>query len=352
MTFDCRQCHEVNDAGAISRTRGYQVACANCHDAALREQLSEGIDFVSIPSLPQRVVAGAGFGPWPSDATGFLDGQPSPLAQLLIDAASRDESLPADVQARFQLATQSTNSIPKDWSAADPDNQQQLVAAARISLAQRTLLRRFAVGGAPAIQANLPKDLVQQSLFGLSPQLVGSAYRRWFGGDDRLTVAVPENDQVAGNGVSVGGDTGLRMAMQNDDDDLLLQGALLGDGAEDADQMLDDDDALLSGDPLSDSENQEPGIGDALQGDGRFQGDLDQQPADKVPMGGWYRDDLTLAAMNRRQGVNRPCQFCIFCARRQFDHRSQHRIGMPPAAIPDCQRQIVAIPSAHWHFVG
>lgn len=97
-SFDCRTCHPgttANDDGQVGlaaflgnndseplRMIGYEIACADCHSASLREQATERLDLFAVPTMTNTAVAD--LGPWPAGATGFFDGEIGPLARWLV----------------------------------------------------------------------------------------------------------------------------------------------------------------------------------------------------------------------------------------------------------------------------
>ncbi len=125
ISFDCRSCHRATEQGEVARSPGYESACQTCHDEALRLEAAQGFDLLALPTLPPEAARAAGN--WPEAATGFADGQITPLLQLLLRGDEKFAKAVGDLPGR-------------DFSRLDVDQPEQLAAATDIAVAHRQIL--------------------------------------------------------------------------------------------------------------------------------------------------------------------------------------------------------------------
>lgn len=177
LDFDCRQCHQIDHRGEVSRVNPFEQSCAGCHQQGLEVEIGAGLDWVSVPSLPVKPDKRE---QWPRSATGFYDGQITPLTRLL---------LASDAEATAAL-----QGLPAaDFERVDSRDPRQQLAAEEIATAIAGLLESAANEGAVVLRQRLRSqgasaDTVQKVLAGLSDELLEVAYRDWFidGGQDSL----------------------------------------------------------------------------------------------------------------------------------------------------------------------
>lgn len=158
----------------------------------------------------------------------------------------------------------------RDFALVEQGNPTHVAAAVRAAAGHRELLELIAGRGQSVMADRIGKSDVSPKtlatlLSSLSPQLVDDARRRWFDGGANAT-SVEDDDESLD--LFAGGD-------------LLTNNDLLGDD-------------LLGGDPLA-MDEMSPSPSD-VKTDKRFDADA------MMPMGGWYRDDLTLSIRYRGGG--------------------------------------------------
>ncbi len=276
--FQCSDCHARTADNELVRSTSYEVACGSCHDESLQVEAAIGVELLALPTLSEAAAAQAS---WPEQATGFFDGSIAPMAELLM---------------RGDKGTGSAiRKIPhRDFGRVSDGDQETVDAAVEIALAHRQLLEQISLEGQQAITdraeaAGITASTASSFIRSIPPQLVEEAHRRWFGHhQDHSSVGrlVPKSASSPN----------FRLAAQREDDlllesdsDDLLSDDLLSDSPADGDDLLGSDD-LLDGEPLAlptETQRKKPE---------RF------DPSRQLPMGGWYRDDLTLAIRYRGGG--------------------------------------------------
>ncbi|KAA1262062.1 Doubled CXXCH motif protein [Rubripirellula obstinata] len=307
-SFQCAACHQPTADGRITRAVDYQAACSACHDQSLQTEVAEGIELVSIPTLPDEVVAG--LPSWPQSATGFFDGKLSPLAQLLIRSESGSPS--------------SINTIPdQDFSRIDPNSRKEIEASKQIASQLYGLLTDLSLRGQTGMLERLSANASQRNRWtpvvqSFSPQLIDGAMSRWF--DQPVELAVKANRQKK--------DRSVFQTVQYTDalDDELL-GHDLADGDLLGGDLLEED--LLSGDdPLKPIESANPS-----KTNQRFD-------AEKMLVaGGWYRDDIRLAIRYRAGGHADPVLKATIEAAASLPNTDLARQGLfQNAAVSACLR--------------
>lgn len=266
--FDCNACHTRTTTGELTRSGGYDQTCAACHDGALRIESSAGLELVALPSLSRA--AAARIEGWPEAAIGFFDGKISGLADLLLRT---DEGVSVAMRK-----------LPRrDFALVEQGNPADVGAAVRVAAGHRELLALIAGRGQSVMADRIGKSDVSPKtlatmLSSLSPQLVDDARRRWF--DGAGVDGEVRDDTFAERKATIGGD------------DLLGSNDLLADDLLADDDLLGDD--LIGDDPLAmDAATVSPSD---LTREKRFDADA------MMPMGGWYRDDLTLSIRYRGGG--------------------------------------------------
>jgi hypothetical protein len=150
--WNCQQCHRIQPNGEISRTVGYQQACASCHDEPLRQQSQEGfalfqMPMIDIEELTKRNVV---MPEWPGEANGLTDLSVPVLMRLLF---ARDEipetniaGAPPEATVRFMRAIRSV--------------AQELNAGGQRILVERFLKQGFPRKSTEALFQNFPIQIV------------------------------------------------------------------------------------------------------------------------------------------------------------------------------------------------
>ncbi len=133
IQFQCNQCHPASDQGDFVRTTSYETACAQCHDASLKQQTSNRLDLFVLPSLlspsPQLQAS------WPAAATGYYDGKVGPLARLLLEQSPSLKMALASLPAGGDIAQ------------VNPQEAAQRQAAETVAIAIRDQLSAIAFKG-------------------------------------------------------------------------------------------------------------------------------------------------------------------------------------------------------------
>lgn len=317
-TFDCRTCHpgaSSSDDSSIAltsfggasdreplRTVSFEVACADCHSAGLKQQANERLDLFALPTLTSGPAAE--LGPWPEAATGFFDGEIGPLTQWLINDGQQVEK----ALSRLPGAA--------SFTQIDPTRVEQVRAAVVVADSIRRAMDRFSSQGSNVV---LGRDVLgrsqersatamRQLLRTVPPQLVSDARRQWF---DSVAATAAFDQPLFKNAFPIsarpffGADgqyaqSPVIASAQTDD---LLEDDLLMESGGDNDSLTSDDEILAAGDPLdSDPLSVDPldepageVVSPTRDGD-RF------DPQTALPDGGWYRDDLRLAISYRGSG--------------------------------------------------
>ncbi len=238
-SFQCSQCHPASEQGDFVRTTSYEAACAECHDAALKQQSSNRLDLFVLPSLlePSADLRAD----WPAAATGYYDGKVGALTRLWLEQRpewrAAIEALPAG----------------GDIAMVNPDDTAQRQAAETIAIAVRSQMEAIAAEGTVPAIANLGpyQQPMRTMVRDLSPQLLIAAGDRWFGGTTL-------SDKTS--------NTPFRPASARTASDDLLG---------------EPDDAL------------EPSAPDTTRSSGRRRRQNDRyDPLQSQPDGGWYVDDI------------------------------------------------------------
>ncbi|MGI9472254.1 MAG: cytochrome c3 family protein [Rubripirellula sp.] len=281
--FDCATCHARTANNELSRTTSFEQACQSCHDASLKLEASEGLNLLALPTLSED--AAAEVQPWPEAATGFFDGTVTPLAELYI----RHDPV---------MATALRKIPSRNFSDVSSSNAESVASAITLARGLRTLLDAFAKDGQTVFterteQSGHGGDHVAEMLQSLSPQLIQQATSKWFDSSNRGAQTTGRTQTIR------------QMNFQRP----------IGDGHERLDTLLDESiatDSLLA-DPLDSGAHLDPLANDPLANDPLLQAttaDHDDQPtfdaASMLPLGGWYRDDVSLAIRYRGAGHDDP----------------------------------------------
>jgi hypothetical protein len=260
--FQCGDCHQRTAAGELTRAISYERGCQSCHDRSLTIQAAEGIELFAVPTIPAHSTARTGS--WPAAATGFYDGQLSPLAELLLGV---DATLKSSLQQ-----------LPQgDFGRLDDADRESVQAAELIAANLKLLIDDVADRGQAAIVDRLVASGLTPSsaatvIRSLPTQLVDRARQDWF-------------------------DAANRQAATHDDDRRPIQ--LPNAAKPDHDQLLllelSTSDPLES-DPLANPGAISPSTNDRVSRPPSF------DPDAMLPGGGWYQDDRRLAIRYRAGG--------------------------------------------------
>jgi hypothetical protein len=168
--FDCQQCHSVTEQGEITRTVGYEAACASCHDKPLKLQVAEGFDLIALPVLDwQAARKQEGFqATWPEDADGVEPFRLAPLTRLLL----KDQ--PEVAEAMDVLVGGSDVDWNRQPSAAT------ITATVQVATALRNLFQSLAHDPGTEFTQRIESPAGPELLQQLPPQLVAGAFERWF----------------------------------------------------------------------------------------------------------------------------------------------------------------------------
>jgi hypothetical protein len=182
QTFDCRQCHLDDATGDVQLLASYETACAACHDEKIATSVANGVPMLALPMLDVAALKSAGhdIGEWPKNASGDFDGRMPPMMKLLVAA---------DVEAASAI-----DKLGPDFEFldVDPDDREQLAAAATIAAAIKDMLTDLSQRGPGAVRERLSKVLgrdvaeleVDALLAGMSSDTVRSATSKWLADSD------------------------------------------------------------------------------------------------------------------------------------------------------------------------
>lgn len=170
QTFTCSRCHVEDESRHVQLTLGYDVSCAECHNADIATTTAGGVTLLTMPMLDTDLLADEGveLKNWPERATGDFDGKLPAMMKLLL--AQEPKTLAAMEQLGADF----------DFFDVDPDDPQQLEAAGTVAKAIEKLLEQLSSG-------ELAKSPTVQ---GLTPELVKLARRQWTESD------TPDEDEL------------------------------------------------------------------------------------------------------------------------------------------------------------
>lgn len=175
--FDCAMCHTTDATGSFQRTLAYEDSCAKCHDEDLENSWVAGVPVFSLPMLEIEALVESGHevGQWPAEAADEFDGALPSITKFLIASDPRAAEDLKKLGADF------------DFFDLDPEDEDQLAAAAEIVWAAKELYYDLATEGQQAIDARLEKLLGRELTSGehsrltarLSPENVGALTSQW-----------------------------------------------------------------------------------------------------------------------------------------------------------------------------
>ena len=243
--FLCAQCHVQNAQGDFQQTLDYEATCAQCHDSKIETSWNAGIAMFALPMIDTKLLTDEGhdIGQWPEAAGDEFDGSLPPLTKLL---------LVADPRAARALVLLGSDF---DFFDVDPDDSEQLQAAAVLVTATKQLLYDLLNQGQAALRQRVEKVLdrqLTQEEFStlaarLSPENLAIITDRWL--------------------------TQLNSEMSGEMSDEL------------SDDKMSDNKATETNAPLIDAPEQDR-----------------QATRDRVEAGGWLHDELTLSIRYRPTG--------------------------------------------------
>ncbi|MCG8448295.1 MAG: cytochrome c3 family protein [Pirellulales bacterium] len=189
--FDCALCHAATADGAFQRTLPYETACAECHDSDIAASWDAGLEVFALPMLDLDALEAAeqDVGQWPEEATGEFDGALPPITKLLFAVDQRAAEAMQELGADF------------DFFDVDPEDPEQLAAAADVVWATKELLYDITTDGQAVLRARV-EALVNRELSTseladlaahLAPENVAAITRQWL---TRLPQEIAERRQT------------------------------------------------------------------------------------------------------------------------------------------------------------
>lgn len=175
--FACATCHEPDRDGSFQKSLGYEATCAKCHDSKIEGSWDAGVKLFALPMIDTAALQDAGhnIGQWPEQASGEFDGALPPITKLLLAADGPAAAAFIALGSDF------------DFFDVDPDDPNQLQAAADIIWAFKRLLNDLAIQGQSAMRIRLETVLgrrlsrqeFSQLTSRLSPENYGVMIRKW-----------------------------------------------------------------------------------------------------------------------------------------------------------------------------
>lgn len=284
-TFDCKTCHvgpsfssfDLDSTDPVMTTLPYEIACAQCHDEALRVQVAEGPALLQLPVLPDDIALQVE--DWPTLATGFADGTVDGWMALMLREQISESAL-----NRFQRV-----------DSANWDSPIVQVEAVSLGKAITKLSQELATTGQDALmqrlrEAGIDEQTALPLVESFPPQLVRDALRVWFGEADTAAESKVDSSMQAG-AFSELLDDDVESEFDND----------FGGGFGGADPLLADD-PLLANDPLTSWSTTEEETPAPEKADWAAELAARYDAAKTQSFGGWYRDDVTLSVRYRGKG--------------------------------------------------
>ncbi len=189
QAFDCRTCHVSDATEQVERLASYETACAACHDEKIATSIGRGVPMLALPTLDVEALkrAGRDAGPWPAAATGDFDGRLPPAMKLLLAADPVAAQAIAKLGAGFE------------FQDVDPEDAEQLAAAADLAAAIKSLFGDMGKRGPAAIRerlsATLGRDVPDADVAALTAGLSADTLRgavNWLPGAMNANAALPE----------------------------------------------------------------------------------------------------------------------------------------------------------------
>ncbi len=163
--FACATCHVQASDGEFQQTLGYEATCAKCHDSKIATSWDAGVAMFALPMIEVAALNEAGHqvGQWPEEVAEEFDGALPPITKLLLVADDEATSAMALLGADF------------DFFDVDPDDPEQLKAAADVVLATKRLLFEISSEGQTALRERiedvLARKLTNQEFAALTARL-------------------------------------------------------------------------------------------------------------------------------------------------------------------------------------
>lgn len=175
-SFDCARCHQDDATRDHKVMASYEQSCAECHDDDIKRSTAEGWPLIALPMIDTEALADAGHTiDWPAAASGDFDGM-LPIPTKLVLAAD-----PNALQAMRELG------VDFDFFDVDPDDPNDLAAAAQLTKSLKELLLRLRQEGQQAIAKGQPERANPERanperanlVAGFPTAVAEEAYGRW-----------------------------------------------------------------------------------------------------------------------------------------------------------------------------
>jgi len=203
--FACRSCHVSKEDGSLVSVVSYEAACASCHESKIQQSYGDGVPLISLPILDLRAFKAEGLsvGEWPELANGDFDGPMPPLMRVLLSTDSHARASMEQFESNFEFAD------------VDPDNLDDLEAAADIAWGIKRLVHDLTTGGPSAVRKRLEKALdvsltdeeLRELLGHLPRDAAVGVQQNWFPGLPQEVAAVESGQSlpVVDKGIAVAG---------------------------------------------------------------------------------------------------------------------------------------------------
>lgn len=177
QAFACATCHVQDRDGEFQQTLGYEATCASCHDSKIATSWDAGIAMFSLPMIEVEALQDAGLeiGQWPEEISEEFDGALPPITKLLLIADDKAAAGLRLLGADF------------DFFDVDPEEEEQLKAAAHVILGTKRLLFELSQQGQQTLRSRvetvLGRKLTPQEFTDLtarlSPDNLSVVTERW-----------------------------------------------------------------------------------------------------------------------------------------------------------------------------
>ncbi len=143
--YACSVCHELDEDGAFQKTLAHEFSCVKCHDKPIATSWEAGLPLVLLPMLDVDALQAAGhdIGQWPEEATGEFDGALPLVAKLLLASDARAAAAFEKLGPDF------------DFFDVDPEDTEQLAAAADVVWATKEMLFEITTVGHEAVRRRI-----------------------------------------------------------------------------------------------------------------------------------------------------------------------------------------------------